>query len=191
MRNLVRVAVIAASPLIALNLAVAFFGSSFVFPLSPYFLSNKLEALRLYAKHRSGCLFGPAHPNPAVVAREAEIQYGLPRGLMSAIVEVESGNRAHRISAAGAMGPAQLMSGTARDLKVADPFDVTSSIDGGARHIRNLLRRYRDITLAVAAYNAGPGNVTTSVPKNSETPYYVAKVMRRYQELATENGSRR
>jgi soluble lytic murein transglycosylase-like protein len=97
---------------------------------------------------------------------------------MRAIVTVESGNHAHRISFAGAMGPAQLMPGTAALLGVSDPFDPSQAIDGGARYLAQQLRRTGRVDLAVAAYNAGPGAVNGSVPRNGETELYVAKVMK-------------
>ena len=141
-------------PLALLNLSVAFFGSSAVFPLSPFFLKEKWHALGAYAKHR------------------------LPRGLMNAVVSVESGGRAHRISFAGAMGPAQLMPGTAALLGVTDPFDPAQAIDAGARYLAQQLKRTGRVDLAVAAYNAGPGAVNGSIPQNGETEFYVAKVMK-------------
>jgi soluble lytic murein transglycosylase-like protein len=176
-----RLVLVASLPLLALNGAVAFFGRSTVFPLSPFFLSEKWAALGAYARHRPACLFGPGHDDLLEIAEGAERRHRLPRGLMRAIVEVESGSRAHRISAAGAMGPAQLMPGTARMLGVKDPFDPYSSIDGGARYLRGLMDRLGDVRLAVAAYNAGPGNVSDRIPQNGETEHYVARVMRRLE----------
>lgn len=170
------------APLLALNLSVAFFGSSVVFPLSPFFVPEKWSALKAYAKHRPLCLL-LGHGELAAVAEKAERRHGLPRGLMRAIVEVESGSRAHRISFAGAMGPAQLMPGTAALLGVKDPFDPEEAIDAGARYLAQLLERNGgNVTLAVAAYNAGPGAVNGRVPQNGETELYVAKVMRRLRE---------
>lgn len=165
-------------PLLALNLSVAFFGSSVVFPLSPFFVKEKWSALKTYAKHRPLCVF-TGHGDVLELATAAEKKYGLPRGLMRAIVEVESGSRPHRISYAGAMGPAQLMPGTATLLGVKDPFDPEDAIDGGARYMSQLLQRNGGrVDLAVASYNAGPGAVNGSVPRNGETEIYVAKVMR-------------
>ena len=81
------------------------------------------------------------------------------------------------------MGLGQLMPGTARQLGVSDPFDTATNIDGAARLMAENLRRYRgDVRLAVAAYNAGPGNVNGRIPQNGQTPGYVAKVMRLYGE---------
>jgi soluble lytic murein transglycosylase-like protein len=164
------------APLVLLNLAVAFFGSSSVFPLSPFHLSAKWDALTAYAKHRPRCLFS-GHDDIATAISTAEKKHRLPRGLLKAMIEVESHSQAHRISAAGAMGPAQLVPATARHLRVRDPYDPVQSIDGGARYLSRHLKKYGDVRLALAAYNAGPGSVRSSVPKNGETEYYVKKVM--------------
>lgn len=177
-----KLGVVVCAPLAALNLAVAFFGSSVVFPLSPFFVPQKWEALKAYARHRPTCLL-TGHGDLDALAAAAERRHGLPRGLMRAVVEVESGGRAHRISFAGAMGPAQLVPGTASMLGVSDPFDPETAIDGGARYLAQLLQRTGRVDLAVAAYNAGPGAVQGRVPRNGETELYVAKVMRRFRAV--------
>ncbi len=169
--------VVVCLPLLALNTAVSFFGNSVVFPLSPFFLKEKWQALGTYAKHRPLCLL-VGHGELDGLAAAAEKRHGLPKGLMRALVTVESGGRAHRISFAGAMGPAQLMPGTAALLGVKDPFDPEEAIDAGARYLAQQLKRTGKVELAVAAYNAGPGAVNGSVPKNGETEFYVAKVMK-------------
>lgn len=172
-----QLAIVVCAPLALLNTAVAFFGSSVVFPLSPFFLKEKWHALGAYAKHRPLCLL-TGHENLAPLAAAAEKKHGLPRGLMSAIVSVESGSRPHRISFAGAMGPAQLMPGTAAMLGVIDPFDPEQAIDAGARYLAQQLKGKGRLDLAVAAYNAGPGAVNGRIPQNGETELYVAKVMK-------------
>ncbi|MCA2980980.1 MAG: lytic transglycosylase domain-containing protein [Myxococcaceae bacterium] len=174
-----RLVVLACAPLLAVNLAVAFLGSSVVFPLSPFFLREKLEALTAYAKHRPRCLL-TGHGDLEAIAARAERRHGLPKGLMWAVVQTESNALAHRISFAGAMGPAQLMPGTASLLGVADPFDPHQAIDAGARYLKAQLERFDDVSLAVAAYNAGPGAVRGVVPRNGETEHYVARVLRRF-----------
>jgi soluble lytic murein transglycosylase-like protein len=167
------------SPVWLLNLAVAFFGHSVVFPLSPYFLKEKLSALGSYAAHRPFCLLFD-HPEIDPIVAKSETRNRLPRGLLAAVVQVESGGRPHRISSAGAMGPAQLMPSTARRLGVRDPFDTTMAIDAAGRLLADHMARFRNIRLAVAAYNAGPGAVNGRVPQNGQTPAYVAKVMAAY-----------
>ena len=78
------------------------------------------------------------------------------------------------------MGPAQLMPGTAAQLKVDDPFDPDEAIEAGARYLAHCLKKTGSVSLAVAAYNAGPGAVNGTVPQNGQTEIYVAKVMRRF-----------
>lgn len=167
------------TPLVLLNLTVAFLGSSIISPLSPFYVPEKWTALKLYVLHRPSCLF-TGHDDLSDVVAQAERQAGLPKGLMQAIVEVESSAQCHRISYAGAMGPAQLMPGTAALLGVRDPFDPHQAIFGGARYLATMLKRNKEVKLAVAAYNAGPNNVNGSIPQNGQTEFYVAKVMRRY-----------
>jgi soluble lytic murein transglycosylase-like protein len=171
------VGVVALAPLVLLNLAVAFFGSSLVFPLSPRFLRDKAKALAAYAAHRPRCL-ADAHPPLAPLVARAESRHRLPRGLLAAVVQVESEGRVHRISPAGAMGPAQITAATAETLHLADPFDPAESLDAAARYLAHHLRHFRDVRLAVAAYNAGPGAIVArTVPHNGETEHYVRKVM--------------
>jgi soluble lytic murein transglycosylase-like protein len=170
------------TPLVLLNLAVSFFGGSVVSPLSVSFLEQKLHALQAYARHRPACLLSGHEPLEPVIT-EAERRHRLPAGLLHALVEVESETRPHRISPAGAMGPGQLMPGTARMLRVEDPFDPRPAIDASARYLAGQLERFDDVRLALAAYNAGPGAVDGQVPRNGETEFYVVKVMNAYARL--------
>lgn len=175
---------LALTPLLALNLSVAFFGRCWVFPLSVSFLGPKVKALAHYAVHRPRCL-GLPHPELGPIAAFMERRHHLPRGLLAAVVEVESGGRVHRISRAGAMGPAQLSPATARILRVADPFDPEESLDGAARYLAQQWRAFRDIRLTAAAYNAGPGAIVhRQIPHNGETELYVEKVTRALARLA-------
>lgn len=171
---------IACAPLCLLNLAVAVCGQSPVFPLSPFFLEQKLDALGYFARHLPSCLLrGHAELEPLVA--EAECRHGLPPGLLAALVTVESGGRVHRISPAGAMGPGQIVPGTARQLKIGDPFDPAEAVDGSARYLARQLSRFGEVPLALAAYNAGPGNVRGKVPRNGETEFYVPRVLAEYE----------
>jgi hypothetical protein len=172
-------AVLLTAPVWLLNVAVAFFGQSVVFPLSPFFLREKLSALRSYAIHRPLCWLGE-HPDVGPLISGAEVRYRLPRGLLTAIIQVESGGRPHRISSAGAMGIAQLMPDTARRLGVTDPFDSVANVDGAARLMAQHLAHFHNLRFAIAAYHAGPAAVRYGVPRNGITPEYVARVMRAY-----------
>ncbi|HEX2659933.1 MAG TPA: lytic transglycosylase domain-containing protein [Polyangia bacterium] len=173
-------------PLLGINLSAGFFGNSLVFPLSPFFLREKAGALALYFLHRPHCFF-EGHVDLAPVIARAERQHHLPPGLLAAVVQVESNARVHRISFAGAMGPAQLTRSTARLLKVTDPFDPEQNIDGAARYLAIQWKRFHDLRLVAAAYNAGPGAVVNrQVPRNGETELYVIKVLRAMGPRAQE-----
>lgn len=179
----VRVGLCALVPLVLLNVAVAFFGNTTVSPLSLSFLDEKAHALAAYARHRPSCLLG-GHAELTPLIRDTERRHRLPPGLLEALVEVESNTEPHRISPAGAMGPGQLMPSTASLLRVEDPFDPAPAIDGSARYLAEQLARFRgNVKLAVAAYNAGPGNVDGRVPRNGETEFYVDKVLTAYERL--------
>ena len=179
----IRYVLLLLAPLCLLNLAVAFFGNSLVFPLSPFFLRNKVTALGRYAWHRPHCLFrGHAALDDEI--RRAEKQHRLPRGLLAAVIQVESNGRVHRISSAGAMGPGQLTPATARQLGVADPFDPAAAADGSGRYLATQLASFHDVRLAVAAYNAGPGTIVNRmIPQNGETEFYVRKVMQAFAAM--------
>lgn len=104
---------------------------------------------------------------------------GVDDAWLRAIAHAESGFDAAAVSPKGAQGVMQLMPATARDYGVADPFASAQSINGGARHIKQLMKRYRgDLVLVAAAYNAGIGAVTRfgGVPPYRETQTYIAKV---------------
>ncbi|HMF39774.1 MAG TPA: lytic transglycosylase domain-containing protein [Polyangia bacterium] len=165
-------------PICLVNLAVAWVGHSAVFPLSPFHLGYKVDALGAYALHRPKCaLFGDAPLAPELLAR-VERQHHLPCGLLGAIAQVESGRQPHRISSAGAMGPMQLIPPTARDLGVRDPFDPEQSVDGAARYLQTQMGTFHSVRLAAAAYNAGPGAIVGHrVPHNGQTEIYVDHVM--------------
>lgn len=101
---------------------------------------------------------------------------------IKSIIAAESNFDPKAVSSAGAKGPMQLMSGTAKDMGVDDPFDVTQNVRGGTRYYAQMLQRYGgDERKALAAYNWGPGNldkVNGDVSKApAETQAYVAKVL--------------
>lgn len=109
----------------------------------------------------------------------AETRFGLPVGLLDALIWTESRYNPTAVSHAGAAGLGQLMPGTAKDLGVANRFDPYANISGAARYLRQMLDRFGVVHLAIAAYNAGPGKVQKlgRIPLNGETPAYVRNVL--------------
>ena len=119
---------------------------------------------------------------PGLIAR-AGAQRNIDVDLLASVIHAESGFHTNAVSPAGARGLMQLMPGTARTLGVQDSFNPGQNINGGAAYLDQLLTRYHDdVTLAVAAYNAGPGAVDRyhGVPPYRETRVYVARVLNEF-----------
>jgi hypothetical protein len=121
------------------------------------------------------------HSGIASLAQRAAVRYGIPESLVAAVIAVESEFNPHAISRRGALGLMQLMPRTAAVLGVRDAFDPRENVDAGARHLRDLLNRFADVPLALAAYNAGAQAVIDhgGVPPYPETRAFVARVMGR------------
>ena len=110
----------------------------------------------------------------------ASAKYGVSASLIRAVIMAESGYNPQAVSRAGAGGLMQLMPGTAKSLKVADRFDPKQNVDGGVRYLRFLLDTFKgDVSLALAAYNAGLSNVAKygGIPPFEETRTYVNRVL--------------
>lgn len=110
-------------------------------------------------------------------------RYGVDHRLVQAVVQVESGGNPKAVSPKGAQGLMQLMPARALALGVTNAFDPGANLDGGVRHLRDLLARYAgNIRLALAAYNAGEDAVRlhAGIPPYRETQDYVRKVLALY-----------
>lgn len=106
--------------------------------------------------------------------------YGVPVGLLKAVGMVESGFNANAVSSCGAQGVMQLMPSTASAMGVTNAFDPAQNIMGGAKYLRQMLDYFNgDVSLALAAYNAGAGAVQRygGIPPYAETQAYVTRVL--------------
>ena len=113
----------------------------------------------------------------------AGLRYNIPPNLLKAVAKAESSFRPNITSGKGAMGLMQLMPATAKYLGVTDPYDPEQNIMGGAKYLRQMLDKYDgDITLALAAYNAGPGTISKNggAPLQSQLRGYIPKVLGYY-----------
>ena len=113
--------------------------------------------------------------------------YGIEPDLAFAMFEQESQWDPKAVGSSGEIGVAQLMPETAKGLGV-NPHDTWENIDGGLRYLKQQLDKYKDPSLALAAYNAGPGAVDKAkgIPQNAETPGHVQKVMSRYNDICMQ-----
>lgn len=120
----------------------------------------------------------------------AALAHGLDPKLLHALVVTESAYRSDAVSPAGAGGLTQLMPRTAFELGVRDRFDPIENLRGGADYLARQILRFRDLRLALAAYNSGPGRVARlgRIPDIAETRAYVATVVDCYLALTAGQG---
>ncbi|MDI3280280.1 MAG: lytic transglycosylase domain-containing protein [Bacillota bacterium] len=187
-------------PALAL-LALVWWGRGLWEPVVPAEVSRAALQSRVWLEVNSG-LFDQVRRihlyvrqvNPALTSEEAlEItyqiilsarKYDLDPFLAASLAGVESRFERRAVSHRGALGIMQLMPETARALGVEDPFDPLQNIDAGVRYLAQLLKKYDgDVSLAIAAYNAGPARVEERVPPYRETEQHVERVTTAYVRL--------
>ncbi|MEW6038071.1 MAG: lytic transglycosylase domain-containing protein [Pseudomonadota bacterium] len=122
----------------------------------------------------------------APLIAEAAERYNLDPLLLHAMIQAESAYNAEAVSGKGAVGLMQLMPDTAARYGVRDRTDPVENVYGGARYLRDLIGMFNDVSLAVAAYNAGENNIIkygNRVPPFPETQDYLNRVIEYYNRL--------
>jgi hypothetical protein len=128
-------------------------------------------------------LDNPSSHDPRIL--EISKRHGMDHLLIRALIRVESCFEVEAISPKGAVGLMQLMPGTAKQMGIHNPFDPNENIEGGVRYLKFLLKMFDDdLTLALAAYNAGPEAVKRhkGIPPYRETNAYLRRVMAFYND---------
>ncbi|MBF0427609.1 MAG: lytic transglycosylase domain-containing protein [Magnetococcales bacterium] len=120
---------------------------------------------------------------------QVALQENLDPDLLRAVVAIESNFNMETVSEHGAVGLMQLMPATARTLGVKDIHNPEQNLRGGARYLKIMLKKFPNLSLALAAYNAGPTLVArhNGIPPLAETQRYVGKVLSHYNQSAKAN----
>jgi soluble lytic murein transglycosylase-like protein len=156
--------------------------------------AGETESERLSGKPSAGSpvsgqaldLTGKAADFKDLIQKAAQ-KYGVDPALVSAVIKAESNFNPKAVSSCGALGLMQLMPGTAAGLGVKDALDPAQNIDGGVKFLHRLLTRFdNNVSLALAAYNAGPGAVDRygGIPPYRETQTYVSRVLGYFKQYA-------
>ncbi len=170
-----------------------FRGAAFIFFLGFSALGASIPSLkRAPSPTLINPSISPSGPSPEMLEKitDAARRASLDPKLVQAVIKVESNFQLLATSHKGAMGLMQVMSRTARECQIKDPYHAMNNLMGACDCLRKLINRYQgDLKLALAAYNAGPGNVDRykGIPPFPETQAYVKKVLSIYRNLQ-DNG---
>jgi Transglycosylase SLT domain len=124
------------------------------------------------------------------IIRAAAERYGIDADLIHCVVAIESNFNPKAVSPKKASGLMQLLPQTAAHYGVKNIFDPEENVNAGTRYLKELLAQYHDLTLALAAYNAGPGRVDQygkRVPPYLETMKYVQRIAKSYAKIKAES----
>ena len=129
---------------------------------------------------------GEAKERIKKLIRKYASHYAVNEHLILALAHVESRYDCKAVSRAGAQGVMQIMPNTQKELGLTTPFDPAANVEAGIRYFKRMLDRFGDTRLALAAYNAGPGQVDKykGVPPFPETRKYVQDVLNMYAKLS-------
>lgn len=166
------------------------------FAATPETLRSEIDGIaRVFSDRDPRLLPAEAAHLARVIVSEAH-RAGLPPTFVLAVIEVESSGRRDAVSDAGAMGLMQIMPATGEFLagRIDVPwrgreslFDPVINVRLGVRYLEELIERYADVRTALAAYNAGPGNVSRRIRNGRPIPHdYADKVLAAYTETGEE-----
>ena len=126
------------------------------------------------------------------IIRQAGNLYGVSYALIKAVIHAESNFNPRAISPKGAQGLMQILPENNAALSISDPFDPQQNIMGGTKYLGRMLSRYPNVSLALAAYNAGPGAVDKyqKIPPYKETRIYIHRVNKLYRYYMQLNDRR-
>jgi len=152
---------------------------------------SKLEQRTVSYSAWDGSQWTPAQAELNSIIEEEARRANLDPLIIEIIVKHESAFNPSATSGVGAQGLMQLMPETAADLGCKNAYDPAQNVAAGTRYFADLYRQFGDLSLALAAYNAGPGNVSSfgGVPPYAETQNYVASIAGEYLNRRRKRGA--